>query len=153
MLACYDGMGSRYIKHCDNPNKNGRVLTAIMYLNQNWKQEAGGQLRIFPGLSRKEVIDVDPIFNRLLVFYSDTRTPHEVLPSFSRRFAVTTWYFDERERRTALLQSQDEEMAERHRIEDEIKKFHGESMRMVACRDVDFSSVIDGTAVNADDLD
>lgn len=40
-------------------------------------------------------VDIDPLYNRLIAFYSDKRNPHEVMPSHSLRFAVTTWYFDE----------------------------------------------------------
>lgn len=45
MLTCYPGEGSRYIRHVDNGNENGRKLTAIMYLNPDWKDgdgEGGG---------------------------------------------------------------------------------------------------------------
>lgn len=31
---------------------------------------------------------------RLLVFFSDARVPHEVLPAHIQRFSLTTWYFD-----------------------------------------------------------
>ena len=36
----------QYIKHCDNPNKNGRILTVIFYANVQWDEGYGGQLRI-----------------------------------------------------------------------------------------------------------
>ena len=35
--------------------------------------------------------------NRLVLFYSDYRMPHEVLAAQKERLAVTTWYFDEPE--------------------------------------------------------
>ena len=48
MLACYAGAGAKYIRHVDNPDGNGRLLTAIYYLNASWRAEHGGELVLFP---------------------------------------------------------------------------------------------------------
>ena len=43
------------------------------------------------------VCDLAPISNRLMLFYSDFRCPHEVLPvTAGERYAVTLWYMDGR---------------------------------------------------------
>jgi hypothetical protein len=39
---------------------------------------------------------------RLLLFFSDTRCPHEVMPSHEYRYAVTTWYSCAKERVAAV---------------------------------------------------
>ncbi|CAD6991293.1 unnamed protein product [Ceratitis capitata] len=102
MVACYPGSGSHYVVHVDNPNKDGRVITAIYYLNVNWDTErSGGVLRIFPEHGNS-VADIEPKFDRLIFFWSDRRNPHEVQPSHRTRYAITVWYFDANEREAAL---------------------------------------------------
>lgn len=104
MVACYPGLGSHYVKHVDNPNRDGRCITAIYYLNVNWDvKNNGGLLRIFPeGWRGDKVADIIPLFDRLLFFWSDRRNPHEVQPAYKTRYAITLWYFDSVEREEAL---------------------------------------------------
>ncbi|NXH98123.1 EGLN3 protein, partial [Pachycephala philippinensis] len=101
MVACYPGNGTGYVRHVDNPNGDGRCITCIYYLNKNWDSKLhGGILRIFPE-GKSYVADVEPIFDRLLFFWSDRRNPHEVQPSYATRYAMTVWYFDAEERAEA----------------------------------------------------
>lgn len=94
-VACYPGNGTRYIKHVDNPNGDGRVITSIYYLNKDWNTERdGGLLRMFPA-GINEVANIEPLFDRVLFFWSDRRNPHEVLPAYRDRFAITVWYISE----------------------------------------------------------
>ena len=117
MLACYPaGENARYIRHVDNPDDNGRVITVIYYLNADWTPADGGQLRLHPqaaaaagaGRSGASTIDVDPVADRLVLFWSDARMPHEVLPAQNQdRWALSVWYMD----RAVLAKAQDEEGA------------------------------------------
>ncbi|XP_077782184.1 prolyl hydroxylase EGLN3 isoform X3 [Podarcis muralis] len=101
MVACYPGNGTGYVRHVDNPNGDGRCITCIYYLNKNWDSKLhGGILRIFPE-GKSYVADVEPLFDRLLFFWSDRRNPHEVQPSYATRYAMTVWYFDAEERAEA----------------------------------------------------
>jgi len=94
-VACYPGNGTRYVKHVDNPNGDGRVITSIYYLNKDWNTKRdGGLLRMFP-VGMDEVANIEPLFDRALFFWSDRRNPHEVLPAFRDRFAITVWYIGE----------------------------------------------------------
>uniref|UniRef100_A0A671LF40 hypoxia-inducible factor-proline dioxygenase n=1 Tax=Sinocyclocheilus anshuiensis TaxID=1608454 RepID=A0A671LF40_9TELE len=101
MVACYPGKGSGYVRHVDNPNGDGRCVTCIYYLNKNWDaKENGGVLRIFPE-GKAQFADIEPKFDRLVLFWSDRRNPHEVQPAYDTRYAITVWYFDADERARA----------------------------------------------------
>merc|ERR1711957_404382 len=100
MLANYPGDSSRYIKHVDNLNgTNARRLTMILYLNRAWMPDDGGRLPIFdPSLGDFNVkYEVDPIWNRLLLFWSTDEVPHEVLPAYKDRVPASVWYLCGRE--------------------------------------------------------
>ena len=96
-LTCYPGGGARYVRHVDalgGAGSVGRRVTCIYYANPSWKREHGGELRLH---SRRaaggsaESVDVAPLANRLIVFWSDDRVPHSVLPTHAPRFAVSAW--------------------------------------------------------------
>ena len=103
-LALYEA-GGRYVRHLDVRRGDGgagagaggpvRRLTAIVYLNEGWEAEWGGQLRLYEpcgtaGESERSV-DVLPVYGRLLLFASE-EVEHEVLPATKRRLALTTWF-------------------------------------------------------------
>ncbi|KAM4603919.1 egl nine homolog 1-like [Polymixia lowei] len=101
MVACYPGNGTGYVRHVDNPNADGRCVTCIYYLNRDWDAEKhGGLLRIYPE-GKPQFADIEPKLDRLLLFWSDRRNPHEVQPAYTTRYAITVWYFDADERAQA----------------------------------------------------
>jgi len=46
----------------------------------------GGLLRLSPASLGGKTVDIEPQLDRLLLFWSDQRTPHEVLPAFRHRY-------------------------------------------------------------------
>ncbi|XP_058507225.1 egl nine homolog 1 isoform X2 [Solea solea] len=80
------------IRHC-----NGKLGN---YTINGRTKEHGGLLRIFPE-GKAQFADIEPKFDRLLLFWSDRRNPHEVQPAFFTRYAITVWYFDADERARA----------------------------------------------------
>lgn len=99
-LTCYPGDGARYVKHVDNNDveRGGRRLTTIYYANEAWCEGDGGELRVYPpndgGDESSAVTDVAPIGDRFLCFWSDKRVPHEVMPTYAPRYAVSIWFED-----------------------------------------------------------
>ncbi|DBA00456.1 TPA: hypothetical protein N0F65_002699 [Lagenidium giganteum] len=125
MITCYPGNGARYTKHCDNPNQNGRKLTAIVYLNPEWEPTHGGELRLHTDNTTNVPLCVAPLLDRLLLFFSDRRVPHEVLPCFTNRYALTVWYLDYDEFMNAQVfgDMTHDAVEEEERIQQEIKSF------------------------------
>ena len=105
--------GSRYVRHTDDAREQTRRLTCIFYVNPDWEEADGGQLCLYLGhLGRVSLIGetaprpptietITPLANRLVLFWSDARVPHEVLPAFKARYAVSVWYSDARGVRAA----------------------------------------------------
>jgi SM-20-related protein len=82
--------GEGYARHLDRfLDDDARVLSLVVYLNDRWRAEDGGALRLYPPNS--ETVDVIPEGGALAVFLSD-RVPHEVLPANRPRFSIPGWF-------------------------------------------------------------
>lgn len=104
-LAVTSPGGSTYPLHVDNtlgitgsPQDDSRKLTCIVYLNPDYKEGDGGELRLL--LLDKECLDLTPRGGRMVIFWSD-EIPHEVLPTKPDsqeecfdRYALTIWLPD-----------------------------------------------------------
>lgn len=84
--------GSFYKRHLDQFKQDDhRKISVICYLNPDWKEEQGGQLRMYlPDQS----LDVLPLAGRLVCFRSD-QIEHEVLPATRSRMSITGWILDQ----------------------------------------------------------
>ncbi|WP_020533978.1 2OG-Fe(II) oxygenase [Flexithrix dorotheae] len=86
-LALYP-RGSFYLKHLDQfKGRNNRLVSVILYLNENWMKGDGGELKMY--LEDGEKL-IEPIANRLVIFKSDL-VEHEVLPTLKERYSLTGW--------------------------------------------------------------
>ncbi|MCU1721900.1 2OG-Fe(II) oxygenase [Pseudomonas sp. 5P_5.1_Bac1] len=82
--------GTFYRKHLDRfRDDDRRTVSAIIYLNEQWLPEDGGQLRMF--LKDGSERDALPVGGSLIVFMS-ADLPHEVLPASRERLSVTGWF-------------------------------------------------------------
>jgi len=87
--ARYEQM-SFYKRHIDQfKTEKGRKYSIVLYLNENWQEEDGGLLSLYPNGDNK--IDIAPIAGRIVFFRSD-EMEHEVHPSFTRdRRSIAGW--------------------------------------------------------------
>lgn len=88
-LACYPP-GAGYARHLDRfRDDDARVISAVLYLNEDWDPADGGQLRLYP--QDAETVDVQPEAGTLVLFRS-ADLPHEVLPARRERWSVAGWF-------------------------------------------------------------
>jgi SM-20-related protein len=85
-------VGTNYRRHLDQFKKDDhRKLSVIFYLNKDWKESEGGQLRIYVADTE---LDIMPVAGRLVCFRSDL-LEHEVLPATRERLSLTGWILDQ----------------------------------------------------------
>lgn len=85
-------IGSFYKRHLDQFKKDDhRRLSVICYLNENWTENDGGQLRLYLPEGVKDFL---PLAGRLVCFRSD-QLEHEVLPATRERLSLTGWILDQ----------------------------------------------------------
>ena len=86
-FACYHA-GEFYTLHRDNPqDKNGRMISSVYYLHDQWQKDWGGELRLQDKHGQWHIIQPKP--NRMALFQSDLL--HEVLISKQQRLSITAW--------------------------------------------------------------
>jgi SM-20-related protein len=80
--------GSFYKKHIDQFQQNGsRAYSMVMYLNDDWKQNDGGELRIHHQGSEQNIAPL----NGKSVFFKSSELAHEVLVTNKPRLSITGW--------------------------------------------------------------
>ncbi|MEO4046822.1 2OG-Fe(II) oxygenase [Pseudomonas sp. CAU 1711] len=82
--------GAFYRKHVDRfRDDDRRTVSAVFYLNDDWRAEQGGVLRLYPRDGGE--LDVLPAAGTLVLFMS-AELPHEVLPATRERLSLTGWF-------------------------------------------------------------
>jgi SM-20-related protein len=88
--------GSFYLRHIDQfLQVKYRVVTVILYLNDSWSADDGGELRMYLPKEggEEDVLEILPEGGKLVVFLSG-EIPHEVLPTKKERISITGWLRD-----------------------------------------------------------
>ena len=82
--------GTGYERHVDQPQgRTQRLVSLVLYLNEDWTPEAGGELRIFDAAEGHR--DIAPVAGRLVCFLTPGRE-HAVLPTQRDRLSVSGWF-------------------------------------------------------------
>ncbi|MEO8629168.1 MAG: 2OG-Fe(II) oxygenase [Betaproteobacteria bacterium] len=84
--------GAGYRRHLDQHRGNdARVLSCVLYLNPDWREQDGGCLRLYTRPDDSEHIDLQPAAGALVCFLS-ARFYHEVLPARRERLSLSGWF-------------------------------------------------------------
>ncbi|RLN90895.1 hypothetical protein BBJ28_00000335 [Nothophytophthora sp. Chile5] len=84
------GRGACFPMHFDTYGDDGKCVTAVLYLNEEWRQGDGGEIVLYP--FPKPRVVVPPRFGELVLF-SSQQMLHRVLPAIKPRYALTTWMY------------------------------------------------------------
>ena len=80
--------GTFYRRHLDQfQQRNNRLITVILYLNADWCEGDGGELKVYPDGGENTI---RPIARRLVLMRSDL-VEHEVLMTHRDRYSITGW--------------------------------------------------------------
>ena len=83
--------GDFYEKHIDSfRGSKNRVVTTVLYLNEEWSDKDGGELVIY-NEDDKEITKETPNAGTLVLFLSD-KFPHEVLVAKNKRYSIAGWF-------------------------------------------------------------
>ena len=84
--------GTGYAKHLDVLNgKKNRILSSVLYLNEDWQADDGGELDMYDGTGATIIATVTPNAGTMILFLSET-FPHEVRIARSTRRSIAGWF-------------------------------------------------------------
>lgn len=80
--------GSFYKRHLDQfKSDSGRKYSFVLYLNDNWQDDEGGEILIYNGEDERKYL---PLGGRCVFFKSD-EIEHEVLKASRDRLSIAGW--------------------------------------------------------------
>jgi hypothetical protein len=122
------GKLSVHIDYNEHPGRKWkRNLNLLLYLNENWKSEWEGNLEFWDEDSLKKQIEVEPIFNRAVIFsIEDAPHGHPIplnTPENVYRYSLALYYFTDEEitNRHTVIFFEDEKLGITENIDDIFK--------------------------------
>lgn len=84
--------GTGYARHVDRfRDDHRRVVSLVLYLNDRWQAEDGGELLLYANDDTAAAARIRPVGGTLVYFLSE-RVPHEVRPARRARLSLTGWF-------------------------------------------------------------
>ena len=93
-ISCFPMNSFGYVVHVDNPNNNGCLLTVVYYCNEKYDRDIDGGVQRFFIYDKKVSFDIEPKFNRAVIYWSDLRVAHGTCKCHQELFSLTSWYFN-----------------------------------------------------------
>ncbi|TYZ63641.1 hypothetical protein PybrP1_009004 [[Pythium] brassicae (nom. inval.)] len=90
-LQYNEGGGGCFPLHFDTYGDDGKCVTAVLYLNEQWADGDGGEIVLYPFPAAEPVV-VAPRLGDMVLF-SSQQMLHRVLPSRRPRHCLTTWIY------------------------------------------------------------
>lgn len=85
--------GAFYAKHYDSfRGRANRIVSTVLYLNENWEQQDGGELVLYDEHDEnREIMRILPEAGTLVCFLSE-EIPHEVAVTQRQRMSIAGWF-------------------------------------------------------------
>ena len=86
--------GGFYKPHLDrHAGTSDRIMTIILYLNEDWQPGDGGELKLWttPRAREGEFQLIEPLMGTVVCFLAEDFW-HEVLPATKQRMSITGWF-------------------------------------------------------------
>ena len=123
------GKLSVHIDYNQHPGRKWkRNLNLLLYLNENWESQWGGNLELWDKESWKKNIEIEPIFNRAVIFnIEDAPHGHPIplnTPDNVYRYSLALYYFTDEEvkNKHTVIFYKDEELGITKNIDDILKQ-------------------------------
>lgn len=90
-------VGAGYEAHFDQAQVRGqregtRVLSAVIYLNSNWQPQDGGELVLWNGPDKNQILQLIPPRAGTLVLFRSDLIFHEVRAAQAPRLSIAGWF-------------------------------------------------------------
>jgi len=149
----YLNIHADYLSHTVHSNWS-RQINLLLFLNRNWREEYKGALEFWDSDMTRKVEQIEPLFNRCIVFHTTDKTYHGHptpldCPEGMSRKSLALYYFRDEKKKLRLApthyRARPEETAWKHTlvaVDREALRAYSVLKRYTGLRDRHFSAVV-----------